>query len=189
MQKFKCLSKKYANRRFFYDEERGHLYWRSRPDSEFKYPMYRKTWNTRFADQLAGHKHTCTVGKTYIQLRVDYKLYYAHRIVWAMFYGEVPETMEVDHINGDGTDNRLENLRLVNATENKRNMKRLGNNTSGHTGVYWDKYKARWYAKAWVNNKGVHIGYADTYEEAVAMRENFNQQNNFHENHGAKRAL
>lgn len=44
-----------------------------------------------------------------------------HRFIWEAFNGEIPEGMEIDHINTNRSDNRLENLRLVSSSENKRN--------------------------------------------------------------------
>lgn len=57
----------------------------------------------------------------YVHVHSNGKELYGHRIVWEAFNGEIPEGMEIDHINTDRSDNRLENLRLVSSSENKRN--------------------------------------------------------------------
>lgn len=189
MQKFSSLSNAEAKQRFRYDPDTGNLIWRSRPKEQFRSLGSWKAWHTRWGGKPAGHRHTCTVGKTYIQVRVGGRLYYAHRIVWAMNYGDVPPTSQVDHIDGDGANNRLENLRLVDATGQKRNVRRLRTNTSGHNGVYWDKKKGRWYAKGHLNNRAIHLGYADSFDEAVELRSAFDRRNGFSEAHGKERAL
>ena len=64
-----------------------------------------------------GARHTN--GYVYIQLNCMGD--YLHKIVWSAFMGEIPEGMEVDHINTIRDDNRLENLRLVSSKQNKNN--------------------------------------------------------------------
>lgn len=68
-----------------------------------------------------------------------------------------PAGMEVDHINGNGLDNRRENLRNCTHAENKRNNKRYSNNSSGYIGV--DRNKGKWRAYIQVNKKWIHLGY------------------------------
>ena len=57
----------------------------------------------------------------YDYVSIDRKTKLLHRVVWEVFNGEIPEGMEIDHINTDRTDNRIENLRLVTSKENKNN--------------------------------------------------------------------
>src|SRR5690606_354932 len=61
---------------------------------------------------------------------------YAHRIVWALYHGkDIPSGMDIDHINGDGRDNRIENLRVVPRVLNLRNQKKSRRNKTGVPGV------------------------------------------------------
>lgn len=62
-----------------------------------------------------------TNGHGYRYISVNNKKEEEHRFIWEAFNGEIPEGMEVDHINTIRTDNRLDNLRLVSSSENKRN--------------------------------------------------------------------
>ena len=63
----------------------------------------------------------CKSNKGYMRLRTAYKsTYYVHRLVWETFKGEIPEGLQIDHINNDRTDNRLKNLQLVTCSENNR---------------------------------------------------------------------
>ena len=66
-----------------------------------------------------------------------------HRIIYEMFYGEIPEGYVVDHINGNSSDNRIENLRAVPTIVNSRNRKMSIKNTTGVTGVYPFSQKGR----------------------------------------------
>lgn len=60
--------------------------------------------------------------KGYRRIGINNKLYQLHRFVWEAFYGSIPENMQIDHINTDRLDNRICNLRCVNAKENMRNL-------------------------------------------------------------------
>jgi len=85
--------------------------------------------------------------KRYLYLFVDGHRYFAHRIVWLMCTGRWP-TGQIDHINGDRTDNRLDNLREVSNQvngQNKRIPKR--GNTSGLLGVSWMTQAGKWRAQ------------------------------------------
>lgn len=67
-----------------------------------------------------------------------------HRLVWEQVNGPIPEGFDVDHINGDKHDNRLENLRLATRSQNMCNRSKTTKNTSGLKGLSWDKHTGRW---------------------------------------------
>jgi hypothetical protein len=86
-----------------------------------------------------------------------------------------PDNMESDHINGNRLDNQKENLRICNSTQNKGNACIRSDNTSGHKGVFWNKYRQKWQAqiekKGKNNNLGLFINMEDAikaYEKAAA---------------------
>lgn len=81
----------------------------------------------------------------HIQIRVDGPLYLAHRLVWLYVYGRFPKD-QLDHINGNRTDNRLKNLREVNQKQNTENQKLHGRNISGYRGVAWSSSHGKWRA-------------------------------------------
>jgi len=177
---FKSIDPDLARSVFEYDPQNGNLIWKPRNGMPQR--------NARVAGKVAGCRHVCTVGKAYIQVRVDKILHYAHRIVWVMHHGLIAPGMQIDHIDGDGTNNRLDNLRLVSPCENKRNMRRMVTNKTKHTGVYKSK-TGTYYAKGWIDGKPVHIGRAKTIDGAIGLRKQWEQSNGYHPNHGQNRAL
>ena len=75
-----------------------------------------------------------------------------------------------DHINGNRLDNRMENLRLVNRAQNNMNKGLRSDNTSGHTGVSWDKLKGKWVVQIQVDGKNKHIGRYASKKDAINAR-------------------
>lgn len=106
-----------------------------------------------------GYKRVCFSGRQYR----------AHRVAWALFYGEEPKTM-IDHINRDKTDNRIKNLRLASNAENSRNSTISRKNSSGTTGVTFHKAAKKWMAQIVVNKKMVYLGIFEKIEDAIAAR-------------------
>lgn len=65
-----------------------------------------------------------TTSESYQSLGLDYKSYATHAVIWEMFNGPILEGYVIDHIDGDKTNNKLENLRLVTPSLNSRNRVR-----------------------------------------------------------------
>jgi hypothetical protein len=152
-----------------YDAETGKIFWKlnkgaSKAGNE-------AGWEDRF----------------YHRITINRKTYHAHRIAWLLTYGSWPVD-QIDHINGNGLDNRLENLRDVSNIENLRNQKIPKNNTSGTIGVSFDKRNQNYQASIMINGKSKNLGYFENKEEAIAARAAANIKYNFHENHGRKEA-
>ena len=120
----------------------------------------------------------------YINLGIEKKRYYAHRIIWEMHNGTIPDGYQVDHINGIRSDNRIDNLRIVRNSENSKNQKRKSTNKSGMTGVSWDTQTQRWRAHITVNGKMISLGRYIDKIDALTARKNAEIKYNFHENHG-----
>lgn len=91
------------------------------------------------------------------------KTIYMHRL-----FATVPDSMELDHVDGNGLNNRRENLRVATALQNRRNQKLGKRNKVGLKGVSWSKAAKKWQASIRVNNKGVYLGIFETPEEAHA---------------------
>lgn len=108
----------------------------------------------------------------YIPIGINKKLYRLHRIIYKYFnpdwdINDNPQKNQIDHININPLDNRIENLRAVNHSQNQRNQKKLPNCSSKYRGVCQDKKKNKWKAQITINSKVKHLGYFDTEEEAA----------------------
>lgn len=87
----------------------------------------------------------------YVRTKLFSKMTFAHRVIWEMHNGEVPDGMEIDHINGVKHDNRMENLRCVDRWLNCKNAAMRKDNKSGQTGVSFSKAKNLWMVRIQVN--------------------------------------
>jgi len=161
------------------DFERGLLFWKIRPVEHFPCERSCKSWNTRYA----GKEALCSVQiNGYKAGRLNGTYYAVHRLIFALKFGFWPE--QVDHINGIRTDNRLVNLRSVTSSVNAVNKCVSSLNTSGVTGVTWDKQTNKWRAKIKRFGKHKSLGRFGSFEEAVKCRKEAEKLLGFHENHG-----
>jgi len=130
-----------------YDPETGKFIWKARAsDARF---------TSRYAGAEAGNKHP----DGYTKIFVAGKRYAASRLAWAMFHRQKPAIhLDIDHINRDRSDNRIENLRLVPPATNMRNTV---SRTDLPKGVCFHVVKGKYMASIrW------HVGYFDTAEDA-----------------------
>lgn len=105
----------------------------------------------------------------YRQIWIDGTMVNAHRVVWEHVHGAIPSGKEVDHINGQRSDNRIANLRLVTRAENLQNRHAPRKNSrSGVKGVIWNEQSQLW--RAIIMNRGVrhHLGSFKTIAAAGA---------------------
>lgn len=101
----------------------------------------------------------------YITIGLRGKTYRAHHLAWLYMTGELP-TMDIDHKDGDKTNNAFSNLRLATKSQNCWNSKNFCTSSSGIKGVLYDKNAKKWRAVLSIYNKKVHIGLFKTKEEA-----------------------
>lgn len=101
----------------------------------------------------------------YFRIGLKSKIYQAHRLAWFYVYGIWPEK-QIDHINGDRSDNRIVNLRQATNSENNCNKTKYSNNVSGYKGVSWHKQAGKWCAEIWKNYKKEYLGLFNSPEEA-----------------------
>jgi hypothetical protein len=140
------LLRKVCFERFYYKD--GHLYYREHS------PMQ----DTIIGNLSCGY-HSCNIDKSN---------YLIHRLIYLMFYGELPEL--VDHIDRDSTNNRIENLRKADKKINSINRGLQANNKSGHKGVSWNRNSSKWEIYITVNNKRIALGLREKLEDAIILR-------------------
>jgi len=124
------------------------------------------TWKVdRHHRPLAGKKAGHINGDGYVEITVAGRSIKAHRLAVLLVAGAYPRD-EVDHIDGDRTNNRFANLRCVSRADNQKNRKRHSTNRSGYKGVSWKAQNSRWVASINIGGKRIHLGYFDTAEDA-----------------------
>jgi hypothetical protein len=126
-----------------------------------------------------------TVNRGYLKLKVDGKVYFAHRVAWYLTYDKLPKG-EIDHINHIKTDNRICNLRDVSHSENMRNQSIAKNNKSGTLGVFWSKKDKMWVSKITINSNRIYLGAYKDKELAIFIRKEAESVYKFHNNHGCE---
>lgn len=146
-----------ARQLLHYEPETGVLVWRYQDRSRFDSEMAWRSKARFFGKpagsiQVNGYRSICIRGRRY----------YAHRIAWLMMTDRWPSA-DVDHANGDRSDNRWGNLRAATRSQNHQN--RLGRQT---TGASWHARMGCWRAVVVVNGRQKHVGYFDTEEAAAA---------------------
>lgn len=158
--------------------EDGLLIWQERPREMFADQRSFRSWNARFAGKAAftainncGYRVGNILGQSHL----------AHRIIWELVTGKAPEG-EIDHIDGNRANNLPSNLRLVSRAENRRNVKRSSNNTSGATGVV--RVGKLWQAQIQIDGVTTRLGRFAAFTDAVEIRKLAEQENGFHPNHG-----
>lgn len=103
----------------------------------------------------------------YRRIRLQGKLYYAHRLSWKLRYGEDPKS-ELDHLNGNKLDNRPENLEVVTPRENCARRSMSTKKSGLPTGV--KRNGNGFCATAWRGSKYLYFGQFSTPEEASEAR-------------------
>lgn len=163
-----------------YNPQTGEMVWRVRSIEWFSSTRERNAWNGARAGKKAlnslkddGYKHG----------RILYRTVKAHRVAFAHFHGRWPSDC-IDHINGDRTDNRIDNLQESSRTLNAQNRAMMSNNKSGVTGVLWRPRDKRWVARIGKNGKQFHLGSFEAKEDAIKARRKAESELGFTERHG-----
>lgn len=168
-----------------YNSSNGALVWKARDAKHFTHVVGKSPghvagmWNSNFA----GKEAFTAVNKSgYKRGTLWNKNYLAHRIIWKIVHNEEPD--DIDHIDGNRLNNRIDNLRNVSRQENLKNIRIRSDNTTGTHGVSMFKRTGKYTARIQYGGKGIHLGYFGTLEEAVAARKAAEVQYGYHENHG-----
>lgn len=103
--------------------------------------------------------------KGYTKVKYQGKQYFAHRVIWEMNNGPIPEGQEIDHIDGNKSNNCIENLRLANRSQNCAN--REGWSKSGlPRGLFFERGRIR--AQLTVNGKMIYLGMFSVEDQELA---------------------
>lgn len=129
----------------------------------------------------AGYMPKADAEEQYIKIAINYKYYRAHRLAWLYMYGKLPKHT-IDHIDGNGTNNKLANLRDVPQKENVKNRKQSIRNKSGMTGIFWRRN--RWEVAITINREIIYLGVHPALLDAACARKSAEIRYGFHKNHG-----
>jgi hypothetical protein len=176
------ITQEYLKECVTYNPGTGVFVWLNRPLIHFKNIIAHRAFNSMYAGKEAGSDKAD--GRiVYRQIGIDGFRYLSHRLAWLLVYGELPK-QSIDHIDGNGLNNTIDNLRDVSRQENHRNTRLPSNSTSGVIGVHWLKKNQRWLAHITVDKNCISLGCFSTLEEAAAARKISEIEYGFHENHG-----
>jgi hypothetical protein len=120
--------------------------------------------NNTYAGEEAG-----TIINGYRYVIINKKRYAAHRLAWFYVYNVWPKN-QIDHINRNKLDNRIENLRDVSRNVNNQNRITQSNNTTGYRGIRYKKKNLSWEAYIKVNKKQIYLGLFNNFEAALKAR-------------------
>ncbi len=138
---------------------------------------------------LAGSRAGAVVKsrkKSYRSIRIKGVVKREHCWIWYLVTGVYPDN-EIDHLNGDGTDNRWSNIRKVNPSINRHNCRRFSNNKSGITGVFWSDKKNTWFVTFCINKKQKRIAQRIDFFEACCIRKSLENKHGYNKQHGSNR--
>jgi hypothetical protein len=142
---------------FQYEPDTGRLVWRN--------PRARNIRPGTEAGCVAEHGT-----KTYRVVNIAKKIYLAHRVIWAMTYGAIGRDEIIDHIDQDGLNNRLQNMRIAGRRLNAVNARIQARNTSGVKGVTWCKTRERWLVQFVLDGKTIYRKRFTCLDEAIQVR-------------------
>jgi hypothetical protein len=148
---------------FDYNPETGEFRHKPRPREMFATAAAFRTWHSR---GFVGNVAT-TGSQGYLLVSIRNKQYLAHRVAYKITYGTEPPPL-LDHINMDGRDNRLANLRCASWGQNMMNRPIRSDNPTGAKGVRFRAKTGKYIARIRANGKEHHLGMFDTKEQAHA---------------------
>lgn len=120
----------------------------------------------------------------YIFISICNHSYRAHRLAWLYVHGEWPAD-QIDHIDGNRANNRIDNLRSVTREVNAANVKWNRNNKTGVMGVVWEESQNRWHPRIQFNSKRKYLGSFDSFFEAICARKSAELKCGLHPSHGS----
>lgn len=161
--------------RLSYDPVTGVLRWRNSARQSAR-------WNSRYSFEVAGRVKSD--GYITIRATVAGKKYnvLAHRVAFFICTDRIPRD-EIDHINGNRSDNRACNLAEATRADNARNQKVRDNSKSGYHGVIFRSSKNKWQAKGKHAGEDFHLGYFSKVEDAINAARKFRADLKYSDRH------
>jgi hypothetical protein len=124
-------------------------------------------------------------GKQYKQITWCGRTRNMHVVIWFLAHGEWPATgMQIDHIDGNGLNNNVSNLRCVTRAINQRNRKLNRNNATGLPGVCLNRKSGMYVVRPTLHGKKITVGSFVSLSDAADALAAFHSVNGFHPNHG-----
>jgi len=144
----------------------------------FSYDNGNLYWKTiRSTKNKIGQKVGRVGKKGYLYVRINYKAYSLHRIIWIFHNGNIENNKLIDHIDRNILNNKIENLRLATYSQNNQNSRKQINNSSGYKNIVWSKerkvWKVRCYAKGISRSGGSFVCIDDAIQAAIELRKKY----------------
>lgn len=137
----------------------------------FEYSSGKLFWKIKKSDKIIiGSEAGSRRKNSYYNIKIDGKNYLLHRLIYLYHHGYLPKC--IDHIDGNISNNKIENLRPATVKQNSQNRSKQINNTSGYKGVYSHKASKKWVAYC----DGENLGYYDKPEIADVVVRNFREK-------------
>jgi hypothetical protein len=172
------LTQDYLKECLHYDPETGVFTWKARPREHFKTSNAFSRWAYRIGCRCG---HIDSPGG-YLVISINDVSYSAHRL--AFLYMEGAEPSFVDHINHIRSDIRWVNLRAATLKDNQQNQSLSKRNTSGYSGIVFEKSRGKWKVHMRGDGKHQNIGRYKNLSDAIEARDKAREKFGYHENHG-----
>lgn len=148
-----ALTQALLKERLHYNPDTGVFTWLVAP----RYPSKVKIGDTAGNDHPSGYQQVTVAGHKVL----------LHRAAWLYVNGQIPDGKEIDHRDGDKSNNRIKNLRLATHQQNQENLTTCRSDSkSGLQGVSWRSQNSKWVVRIMVKGKRKHVGTFTTKAEA-----------------------
>ena len=135
--------KEYPNQeelRRLFSYKNGFLYWNPRSRTDFSRTQAYGAFKANCEGKIAHSEQS----NNYKKIKINGEIYFTHRLIYIWHFGDLSKYFEVDHKDGNPSNNLVSNLRIALRSENICNTSFSSRNTSGIKGVSWDKFRNKW---------------------------------------------
>lgn len=168
------ITQQYLRELLNYDPETGIVSWKSSRKKTIIGKRAGTSAKVGREREKLGRRQICINGKIYME----------HRLIWLYMTGSWPEQV-IDHIDGNGLNNKWNNLRTCSQSDNSCNSRIMKNNTSGIKGLHWDKANRKWLVYICRNGKNKNLGrYADKNQALAILHAHRQNLHGEFANHG-----